>query len=91
MRERDRIAKAVAEFADEMRRKMLRKLRQGYHGWDRTSYRYAVNQKMLLHAGRLFAGDTTQAVDVANLAMMLVIMDRKEKPDAPADPENGRS
>ena len=59
------------KFANQMDKKMFEKLKKGYHGWDNPRYKKVIKEKLMEHTKELIAGDNRQAVDVANLAMML--------------------
>lgn len=67
----DNINYAVRIFAEKMREKMKVKARQGYKGWDDKELQEVIITKLKAHTEKLCNGDFSQAVDVANLAMML--------------------
>ena len=66
-----KIHSAVMRFRRAMEEKLLEKMWQGYYGWDDPASNDVIRRKLADHAARLCAGDDKQAVDVANLAMML--------------------
>jgi hypothetical protein len=69
---------AVDLLADDMKKKLRRKARQGYHGGLDPANRRTVAHRLHEHASRLTtlgdAGSARQAVDVCNLALMLWIL-----------------
>lgn len=67
--------RAVDLFGVLMKERLHIKALGGYHGWNNPKFKDVVRYKFLDHAARLFTGDTSQAVDVANLAMMLFKME----------------
>lgn len=66
-----RLDQAVYTFAQHMKDKLHKKAVQGFTGWDDTAFEPIIKGKFIERAHRLHEGDTSQAVDVANLAMML--------------------
>ncbi len=86
MRELARLSIAVDTFANAMERKLVDKFYEGYEGWDNPSYEVEIISNLQEHVASLIAGESKQAVDVANLAMMLKdILEQKEnsKEDSP--------
>ena len=77
-REITRLDKAVDEFASRMKRKLFDKAILGWRGWgDRTNKGY-IKARLRGHVARLLDENALeQAVDVANLAMMLDRMREK--------------
>ena len=71
MSELDRLNEAVDDFSVAMKWKLTYKLNQGFGGWDDSEYEEVIQKKLKIATNRLLAGDVQQAVDVANLAMML--------------------
>jgi hypothetical protein len=66
------LARAVRRFAMKMLDKLIvKKRRDGYHGWQEVENRDDVRASFTSHAWRLSDGDDSQAVDTASLAMML--------------------
>jgi hypothetical protein len=76
-----RLDQAVDIFAQRMKEKLHKKAAAGFIGWDDTAFEPIIKGKFIERAHRLHEGDTSQAVDVANLAMMLFTQ-------AGPDPEN---
>ena len=65
------LCEAVDEFADVMKKRLLSKLKQGWHGWDATLTR-DLPERMLKNAAQgCVRKDKKSLVDTANLAMML--------------------
>ncbi len=89
MRERDRLDQAADAFAARMKAKLRRKHREGFSGWECPAFQHEIRLKLLSHIVQLLAGDTKQAIDVANLAMFLEIMAEKANklPEPPAGTE----
>lgn len=75
------LASVTYRFASRMLDRLIKKAEQGYRGWDDPSYREEIEKKLGTHAAALLAGDSAEAVDVANLAMFLYAMDRRKKPE----------
>jgi hypothetical protein len=72
----------VDRFADAMKAKLRRKAAEGYHGGFSRRHHREVERLLMEHVGRLSArcsccgaradeSEPRQAIDVANLAMML--------------------
>lgn len=72
--EKGRLAMAVASFAKKMKDKLFLKADEGFHGWDDPDFEEVVQTKLQKACMRLLDGDLAQAVDVANFAMMLRVM-----------------
>lgn len=72
----DRIDSAVDSFAKRMKLKLHSKAAKGFYGWDDPANLHIVREKMLSHAALLYCErvvyhhEVSQAIDVANLAMM---------------------
>ena len=62
---------AVDQFAEAMKRKLVRKMHEGYHGWDNLTNLQVIKGWLLGHAAQVYCELPSQAVDVANLAMMV--------------------
>ena len=69
--ELDRLNQAVDDFSLAMKWRLVQKFNQGFSGWDDPRYKEVIQKKLKSATDRLLAGDTQQAPDVANLAMML--------------------
>lgn len=67
----DKLDRAVDEFAAIMKLKLHQKAAKGYRGWNDRDCKPIIQQELIRHAAELYLGDANQAVDVANLAMML--------------------
>lgn len=69
--EAEKLIKAVDEFADEMKTKLLYQLNtKGYLGWDSPNFREDCGKKIMEKAIQLTEKqDTDQAVDLANYVM----------------------
>lgn len=74
--EEARLCRAVDAFASAMKEKLVEKARDGRRGWDNPIYRDAIWNSLLDHA----ADGPSQAVDVANLAMMVWTTAPKSQP-----------
>lgn len=83
------MVEAVDEMAALMKAKLVDKARQGYSGGLDRDYALRVERKLREHVDRLTVfcphcshgddGDPVQAIDVANLAMMLWVQGGKPK------------
>jgi len=62
---------AVYCFSEKMRNKLKIKARQGYKGWDDKTYEPELKKQLESHYNNLKEGDYSQAVDVANIVLML--------------------
>jgi len=71
--EKHELEAAVSEFADRMRRRLVEKLLDGYAGWWDPKLRMKLALVLEKKAARLRynLGNKHEAVDAANLAMML--------------------
>lgn len=72
--ETSRLSELVASFGEAMRRKLWKKMRQGYSGWGDNSdpaVLECLQDKLQEHVKRYLAGDPLQLVDIANLVAML--------------------
>jgi len=76
MDEKERLRKAVDEFALKMKAKLLEKHAEGYVGWDDAGNYNEIAQLLMMTTLQLIEGEEHQAVNVANYAMM---MDRFSK------------
>ena len=75
--------KAVDDFSKAMKEKLAEKAAEGWHGWNVNGYSSIISAK-LLHKANLVEYDRKQAVDVANLAMMLWHQDKSSNDGASA-------
>lgn len=76
------LERTVSMFADVMAAKLKRKAREGFYGWADPENRAEVERRLRDHVDRLLdGGDRQQAVDVANLAMMLWYFDWQNEVD----------
>ena len=69
-REEEKLRHAVNIFAEAMISKLLKKKSEGYGGWAKPEYNQLIKDKLLIHAGRVFAGQAEEA-DTAALAMFV--------------------
>ncbi|MEI8244375.1 MAG: hypothetical protein WCI51_01015 [Lentisphaerota bacterium] len=69
--EKKRIEFAVKTFAYNMQEKMYCKADEGRRGWDDPALRQGIRELLTFKTAQLIAGDNKQAIDVANLAMIL--------------------
>jgi hypothetical protein len=60
----------VDEFATEMKRKLKRKHRKGFRGWDNVNHIGYIRDALAIHVEAQLNGKEEE-VDIANLAMML--------------------
>jgi hypothetical protein len=74
-KERQNLIKALDEFGLVMREKLLKKLDQGYRGWDSSDVGFFRNM-LVAHIHDEKTGKD-QAVDIANLAMFLYFAKRR--------------
>jgi len=68
------LSNLVASFSEAMRAKLWKKLGQGFEGWNDETDEHLyedLEEKLYAHVRRFKEGDTTQLVDIANLAAML--------------------
>lgn len=65
-----KLNEAVDSFAEAMKAKLAVKAAEGFRGWDRAGFESLICSKLLTKAN-LVEFDRKQAVDIANLAMML--------------------
>ena len=76
-----KLHKAVFDFANLMKEKLLEKYELGWHGWDDSYEKDAMRQSLLGKAQQLYNGDYSQAVDVANYSMFLYLLTHEVNPD----------
>lgn len=65
-------------FHGEMRGRMIVKHEQGYEGWDDPAFLPIYRRKLIECAARVYAGDSSQCVDLANWAMIVDYCARKK-------------
>jgi len=65
------LAQTTQQFAAKMFYKLASKAEDGWTGWDDAECRAFIEAKLQARVVRLLEGDTSQAIDVANLAMFL--------------------
>jgi hypothetical protein len=68
-----KIKQTIKKFADEMKKKMLEKFKEGYHGWDDRE-RFPdllILGKLHEHVERLVHYRLSEEIDIANFCMML--------------------
>jgi len=65
----------VDAFAAEMKKKLVRKFLDGYHGWDDPECEVVIRQSLAEHVSRSETRNG-QFVDIANLAAMLWNIER---------------
>jgi hypothetical protein len=63
------LTELVNRFSDKMWHKLIRKLDQGYYGWDDPFLKKSLQESLIKHIEKGF--DAENMVDVANLAAML--------------------
>lgn len=73
--ERKRIEEALDQFTSLMREKLMKKLEQGYRGWDSSDVGFFRNM-LIAHIHDEKTGKD-QDVDIANLAMFLHFAKRR--------------
>jgi surfactin synthase thioesterase subunit len=82
MNEREKLCKAVDEFAEAMKKRLLQKEKQGFFGWNAGSITsYNIPTRLFRKAAELYALlnyapksekiEDKLLVDIANFAMML--------------------
>ena len=77
MSEAEKICKAIDDFADLMKKRMLAKADEGWSGWEEAfDPRYGIKPKMLAKAFRVQNEriehiKEKELIDIANFAMML--------------------
>ena len=65
--EESRLRKAVRLFAEEMKKKLIEKVYEGFEGWDDPGNREQIQIALQHHS----IEPEEEEVDIANLAMML--------------------
>lgn len=70
------ICDATWMFHGEMRGRMLWKHDQGLRGWDDPAFLPIYRRKMLDCASRVYAGESSQCIDLANWAMIIDFCER---------------
>ena len=81
--EERKISDAVRWFARGTENKMIKKKREGFHGWDDPKMESRIRQNMADHVNRFLQGDETEYDDIANFCAMmerLKCMDKDKKP-----------
>ena len=72
--EQEALTAAVDEFSETMKRKLIQKMDEGQSGWRDPECLDGIKISVREHDDRvLYRGDDKQAVDVANLAMMICV------------------
>ncbi len=74
--DRQNLRSAVRKFSEAMQDKLLSKEKAGWYGWDESRFSRSLKKRLPKHVDKLIAGDTQQAIDVANIAMFLWAMER---------------
>lgn len=75
MTEQEKLEALVDEFAAEMKKKLLKKIDDGFNGWEAKDWDRYCLEKIFQKAHQLHdfrirkVGDINQAVDLANFAM----------------------
>jgi hypothetical protein len=72
--ETESLSRLVADFGEAMRRKLWKKLREGYRGWNGNGGHEVevLADKLAEHVNRYrMESDPSQLVDIANLAALL--------------------
>ena len=72
LKEELKLDNAVDDFANRMKIKLFKKVKEGRSGWDNPHNSQRTRNELWDHVARLCDGDEKQAVDVAALAMMLL-------------------
>lgn len=75
--ERKLFKKATSKFVDLMRNRFLRKLTEGYSGWDIESNLPAIKRQLEHHIKKGYAYQNL--VDIANISMMIYFLQQKKK------------
>lgn len=75
----DRLMECVDAFAEQMKVKLRKKRAQGFSGWDDENELQYITDIMMQHAEELAEGKN-EAVDLANLAMMIWNLTGRPKP-----------
>ena len=71
MSEKERIDKAVDDFAEAMKARLNSKHKQGWHGWRGLS-RETIGPRLLFNAAKgIVKLDSNSIIDTANFAMFL--------------------
>lgn len=78
MKEIDRLNKTVDEFAEEMKARLRQKHKEGFRGWG-DSYMALNLDKRLIQKATKLVREKKDIIDIANLAMMLWNLARKDK------------
>jgi len=81
-REKDRLSIVVDRFAEEMKEKLYEKAEEGFRGWDECSpgddELDEIMKKLVRHTIAIAFDGEDEAIDVANLAMMIWLSDFNE-------------
>jgi hypothetical protein len=69
--EKSELLAAVDEFADEMKKRLISKYKQGWRGWQSMG-RLELKDRLLRNAANsAVKGDKLSLIDTANIAMMI--------------------
>ena len=68
---KDKLMECVDAFAEAMKKKLRKKRREGYSGWDLQENKAGILQLLSDHVDSQYYNDANQEVDIANLAMMI--------------------
>jgi hypothetical protein len=79
MKQQVDIHEAVAIFMHSMVYRMMEKHLQGYRSWDDPAFLPIYRRKMLDCAARVYAGESSQCVDLANWAMIISYCEKARK------------
>lgn len=76
--ELEALSKCSHQFRQKMYEKLADKALRGYRGWNYPTALEDHKRSLIIHAARVCAGEKNQTVDIANLAMMIDYLERKE-------------
>ena len=79
LEEMTKLIKLVDEFSKEMKTKLVKKLWDGYYGWDEPRFKQTIIHKLSDHTLKLYQGDNNQTGDIANLAAFLWKLNKEEE------------
>jgi len=76
--EKQQLCEAVDEFAEDMKKRLISKQKQGWSGWGWYESEHNIADRMLLNASHAREHrDKKSLVDTANLAMMIWTKSKK--------------
>lgn len=71
VKEQNKVIECMGNFSAEMLKKILKKMKEGYCGWDNENHAAYMQNQLTLHAKKC------DYIDVANIAMFLWSLEQK--------------